>query len=416
MSAGSAQRLSRWQKAGALIPMALLVGAWGAAINNSVLANVADKDSPGVPDVPSTAFQQPSTVESQTSPGVDPRAGSKGTLSTLETNGIPAAAMSGYKRAEELLNKAVPSCNLSWTLLAGIGRVESNHGRIHGNSLTDEGTATPGIYGVPLDGSDGVAKIADTDNGKYDKDTVHDRAVGPMQFIPETWEMVAVDANNDGKKDPQNITDAATAAGIYLCSGDADVSTDAGANEAVHRYNHSDEHVKLVLSIAEKYADGKFTKTPNGQTEAMTLTSNSLDQSVSKADRQQAKKHKAAAEKKAEKKKAQEKAQKKAQQQGQQKARMNGTQESQQNDSDSQSAQTEDDSGGSSEKSGSSGPQTFGGKMQKRADNTNSKVLSGLSKAVNVPLSYAEAALRCTPKGAPWSSAYKECVRELTEG
>src|SRR5699024_7678839 len=382
MSAGSAQRLSHWQKAGALIPMALLVGAWGAAINNSVLANVADKDSPGVPDVPSTAFQQPSTVESQTSPGVDPRAGSKGTLSTLETNGIPAAAMSGYKRAEELLNKAVPSCNLSWTLLAGIGRVESNHGRIHGNSLTDEGTATPGIYGVQLDGSDGVAKIADTDNGKYDKDTVHDRAVGPMQFIPETWEMVAVDANNDGKKDPQNITDAATAAGIYLCSGDADVSTDAGANEAVHRYNHSDEYVKLVLSIAEKY--------PNGQTEAMTLTSNSLDQSVSKADREQAQKHKVAAEKKAAKKKAQEKAQKKAEQ----RARMNAEQEAGQNNtgsgSQSSSTQQESGDGGDDGSSKSSKPRSLGGAVQKGAEKAGGETAGKVTKPITKTLDFVE--------------------------
>src|SRR5699024_12741115 len=97
-----------------------------------------------------------------------------------------------------------------------------------------------------------------------------------MQFIPETWEMVAVDDNNDGKKDPQNVTDAATAAGIYLCSGDADVSTDAGANEADHRYNHTYEYVKVVLSIAEQYAVGKLTKTPNAQPDAMTLNSHAL--------------------------------------------------------------------------------------------------------------------------------------------
>src|SRR5699024_4316654 len=162
----------------------------------------------------------------------------------------------------------------------------------------------------------------------------------------------------------------------------------AGANEAVHRYNHSDEYVKLVLSIAEKYADGKFTKTPNGQTQAMTLTSNSLDQSVSKADREQAQKHKVAAEKKAAKKKAQEKAEKKAQQRD----RMNAEQEAEQNNSGSQNSSTQQESGddgngSSSEQSGSDKPQTFGGKMQKRADNTNSKVLSGLSKAVNIPLS-----------------------------
>ena len=39
----------------------------------------------------------------------------------------------------------------------------------------------------------------DTDGGELDKDTVYDRAVGPMQFIPSTWAVVKVDADGDGE-------------------------------------------------------------------------------------------------------------------------------------------------------------------------------------------------------------------------
>lgn len=395
----SAQRLSRWQKAGALIPMALLVGAWGAAMNNSVLADIGDTDSPGIPDVPSTALEQPATVESQTPAGIDPQAGSEGTLSKLKTNGIPAAAMSGYQRAEKLLHEAVPSCNLSWTVLAGIGRVESNHGRIDGNSLTDEGTAKPGVYGVALDGSEGIAKIADTDNGKLDNDSEYDRAVGPMQFLPETWDMVAVDANNDGKKDPQNITDAATAAGIYLCSGETDLSSDDGARDAVHRYNHSDSYVDLVLSIAAKYDDGEYTKTSNDQTAAMPVTQKSQDQSLSKADRRQAEQRQTAAEQKAHKKAADKRAEKKKQRQAQKRAEQERARQNQQNTEQNgessqpnQSGSSDESSGGSSKNDSSSSkkPKSVSGKAQKGVEDTAGKTAGKVTKPVTDTTEFVE--------------------------
>ena len=49
-----------------------------------------------------------------------------------------------------------------------------------------------------------------------------------MQFIPSTWAVVGVDADGDGERNPQDIDDAALAAAVYLCSGNEDLSTDAG--------------------------------------------------------------------------------------------------------------------------------------------------------------------------------------------
>ncbi|EGD42401.1 LpqU protein [Nocardioidaceae bacterium Broad-1] len=176
---------------------------------------------------------------------------------------IPQTALSAYQRAATVLADADPGCHLDWSLIAAIGRVESDHGRAGGNTLSVSGVATPGIFGVPLTGAAGTARILDTDGGTYDRDLVHDRAVGPMQFIPSTWSTVGVDADGDGRRDPQDVDDAALAAAVYLCSGSADLSTEAGQRSAVLRYNHSEAYVSAVLQIAEGYRLGTF-EAPTG--------------------------------------------------------------------------------------------------------------------------------------------------------
>ena len=128
--------------------------------------------------------------------------------------------------------------------------------------------ATPGIYGVALDGQNNTKAISDSDAGVYDNDTQWDRAVGPMQFIPSTWQVVGVDADDDASRNPQDIDDAALAAAVYLCSGDGDLSTVAGQRAAVYRYNHSDAYVDLVLKIMNAYLEGDFTSVPNNSTAA----------------------------------------------------------------------------------------------------------------------------------------------------
>ncbi|HEX6235680.1 MAG TPA: lytic murein transglycosylase [Acidimicrobiales bacterium] len=175
---------------------------------------------------------------------------------------IPEIALMAYTVAQDTLAVTDPECGLRWSLLAAIGRVESNHGRHGGARLLPSGDTTRPIRGLPLDGRPGVARISDTDRGALDGDPTFDRAVGPMQFIPSTWRVVAVDANGDGRRDPDNIFDAALAAGVYLCAGDTDLRDPAQLAAAVFRYNRSQSYVRLVLALAAAYERGRSLPLP----------------------------------------------------------------------------------------------------------------------------------------------------------
>jgi hypothetical protein len=173
----------------------------------------------------------------------------------LAANGIPNVALNAYRVAAARMASAKPDCGIDWSLLAGIGRVESNHGRYGGAVLGPDGSATPKILGPALDGGK-FAYIGDSDNGLWDNDRTYDRAMGPMQFIPTTWRSYAIDADGNGVTDPFNINDAALAAANYLCVAGGNLRTDAGQRRAVLAYNHSDEYVAEVLALARAYAAG----------------------------------------------------------------------------------------------------------------------------------------------------------------
>ncbi|HKH04281.1 MAG TPA: hypothetical protein VKA65_03890, partial [Acidimicrobiales bacterium] len=190
-------------------------------------------------------------------------AGEAGPDGEVDAGGLPEVALKAYLRAERALGLSDPDCGLEWPLLAAIGRVESDHGRYGGSILDEDGNGSRPIRGIALDGRDGVARIADTDGGALDGDRTYDRAVGPMQFIPGTWERVSVDANADGARDPDNIYDAALAAAVYLCAGGADLTTEEGREAAVLRYNHSEEYVRTVLRLADAYARGETGTLPD---------------------------------------------------------------------------------------------------------------------------------------------------------
>ena len=294
------KKLTRLQKAGALVSMAVLVGAWGVAVGNAGLASAINGPSATAPEVPALALEQPATVQRTTTGGVNPQAGVPGALSTLSTNGIPSAALYAYHHAETLLADADPECRLPWNLVAAIGRVESNHGRMQGNSLTAEGLTTPGIIGAALDGSEGTQKLADTDKGELDEDTKFDRPIGPFQILPDIWKKTAVDSDNDGTENPQDIDDAATTAGVFLCSGQGDLSTPTGARSAVQRYNNTDSYVDLVLKVSSSYANGFYSQTPDGYSTSPILTSQAFDQTLSEDEREEAEEEQEEADEEAE--------------------------------------------------------------------------------------------------------------------
>ena len=178
------------------------------------------------------------------------RARRAGTVVGLD---LPLVVLDALWKASAAIDAERPACHLSWSLLAGISKVESGHGTFGGAVVDGSGHVSPPIIGVALDGS-GVALIGDTDGGRYDRDPTFDRAVGPMQFIPSSWAIFGRDGDGDGLRDPQDYYDAAQAAADHLCRGGADTATQEGRRAAVLSYNQSEDYVRTVVGYADAYA------------------------------------------------------------------------------------------------------------------------------------------------------------------
>lgn len=162
------------------------------------------------------------------------------------TGDIPPVALATYIAAAERCE------GLDWTVLAGIGRVESNHGRVAGGTIDTNGTVAPPIVGIALDGTDNTRAVPVPPGGSpWHDDPVWDRAAGPMQFITGTWTSHGVDANGDGHATPHNLHDATAAAADLLCGPGGQLGE---MRAAIGRYNNSTVYIDEVLSWAAVYA------------------------------------------------------------------------------------------------------------------------------------------------------------------
>ncbi|WP_152648532.1 hypothetical protein [Streptacidiphilus anmyonensis] len=170
---------------------------------------------------------------------------------------VPALALAAYERAAQALASSLPRCHLTWPLLAGVGKVESDHAA--GGELQPDGTAVAPILGPVLDGSGRNAAVHDTDKGVLDGDPVWDRAVGPMQILPSTWRQWAATDRPGVAPSPQNLFDAAVTAGRILCAAGGDLNTPGGIERAVYAYNHTTGYVQAVLAWTSLYATESLT-------------------------------------------------------------------------------------------------------------------------------------------------------------
>ena len=166
--------------------------------------------------------------------------------------GIPEPALRAYANAQLA---EPPGCDVGWTTVAGIGWVESQHGTLGGRTIGPDGRSSSRILGPALDGH-GVAAIpATAATSAWHGDPDWDHAVGPMQFIPSTWEQWGRDGDGDGVADPNDLDDAASAALAYLCADGHDLTSGAGWADAVFGYNHDRAYVDSVHAAASTYAE-----------------------------------------------------------------------------------------------------------------------------------------------------------------
>ncbi len=139
--------------------------------------------------------------------------------SDLAKQDIPADVLAIYQAAA----RTCPG--LDWAVLAGIGKIETNHGR----------STLPGVHS----GQNSAG------------------AMGPMQFVQGTWDANKVAAPGHIIPNVYDIADAIYSAAKYLCSNGAGAglpTPDARKlHDAISHYNHSEQYVSDVLAQAARY-------------------------------------------------------------------------------------------------------------------------------------------------------------------
>jgi cell wall-associated NlpC family hydrolase len=148
---------------------------------------------------------------------------------------IPAGYLSLYRRAGKTFR--VP-----WPVLAGIGEVESDHGR----------STLPGVhsgenaFGAAGPMQIGVAGAAGNTWGGAPVHPASERVAG-----------VATDFNGDGTASVYDPADAIAGAAKYLAAHGAQ----SNVSGAIFAYNHLTSYVQAVLRWASVYTGGGFTVT-----------------------------------------------------------------------------------------------------------------------------------------------------------
>lgn len=148
---------------------------------------------------------------------------------------IPENYLEIYREVGE--DRGIP-----WNVLAGVGQVESHHGRWEGPGITeghnDWGAAGPMQFGS-LDGS----AAGNSWGGE---------PVQPVEDRPENG--YGVDGNEDGVVSVYDPEDAIPAAADYLIAH----GLEDDVRQAIYGYNHAWWYVDDVLEWAEQYAGGEF--------------------------------------------------------------------------------------------------------------------------------------------------------------
>lgn len=171
--------------------------------------------------------------------------------------GLTPKALNAYLHAEDTMAILKPRCHVSWRTIGAVASVEGLHGEYGNGRLGIDGRPADPIIGIALNGQTvdnfghRTARLTDTDDGEYDGDPHFDRAVGPLQFIPETWDRWRLDADGDGERDPQDIDDAALTAAAYLCNYGSLRYWDTWS-VAIFGYNHSGAYVNSVKASLDR--------------------------------------------------------------------------------------------------------------------------------------------------------------------
>ncbi|MFF7730694.1 lytic murein transglycosylase [Streptomyces sp. NPDC008001] len=247
---------------------ALLVASLTAAVGASPPHNTADAGDPAKD--PKNPQGMPHGTPNLSLPDLRPKGpaglpgaqggGKEGAKDSA--TGIPSIALDAYRKAAQRAAADMPGCHMPWELIAGIGKVETEHATFSGTRLTADGTTDKPILGPPLDGKD-FALVRDTDGGALDGDKVYDEAVGPTQFLPSTWASYGADGNGDGKKDPNNIYDAALGTAKYLCAGGKDMNRAGDLDKAILSYNNARSYVDAVTAWMRAYQEGNVSSLPD---------------------------------------------------------------------------------------------------------------------------------------------------------